>query len=143
MYVSRTSDAGATFTPAQKLGAGTWPLNSCPMDGGGLVMADSGAVTTIWRREKTMFRCRAGAPEETLGNGEQGQIAASGSREWLTWLQGRPGLLKVRDSYSTAQTIAENADDPALVALPNGQGAIVFWNGGNRRPVGIRCALLR
>ncbi|MEJ7682118.1 MAG: sialidase family protein [Segetibacter sp.] len=36
LYVIKSSDGGKSFAQAQKLGKGSWKLNGCPMDGGGL-----------------------------------------------------------------------------------------------------------
>ncbi len=36
LYAALSSDGGQTFAPAVKLGTGTWKLNACPMDGGGV-----------------------------------------------------------------------------------------------------------
>lgn len=49
MYLASSKDGGKTFG-AVKLGEGTWKLNACPMDGGGLVMGPNGPMT-VWRRD--------------------------------------------------------------------------------------------
>jgi len=49
MYLASSKDGGKNFAAA-KLGEGTWKLNACPMDGGGLVMGPSGPMT-VWRRD--------------------------------------------------------------------------------------------
>ena len=48
-YMSTSRD-GRTFSPAQKLGTGTWKLNACPMDGGGIAFTPTGKWLAIWRR---------------------------------------------------------------------------------------------
>ena len=42
MYLVRSEDGGRTFGPPEKLGAGTWKLAACPMDGGDLVRGGGG-----------------------------------------------------------------------------------------------------
>src|SRR5215813_8143328 len=37
LYITSSRD-GVRFEPARKIGVGTWPLNACPMDGGGLAV---------------------------------------------------------------------------------------------------------
>ena len=37
-YLVESRDGGRSFAAARKLGSGTWPLNGCPMDGGGLAI---------------------------------------------------------------------------------------------------------
>lgn len=50
------SDGGASFGKAQKLGEGSWKLNGCPMDGGGLAIDENGDVQTVWRRKNTILQ---------------------------------------------------------------------------------------
>ncbi|MBI1791756.1 MAG: exo-alpha-sialidase, partial [Acidobacteria bacterium] len=50
MYVARSTDGGHTFSRAEKAGTGTWVLNACPMDGGGLALGPDGKVVSAWRR---------------------------------------------------------------------------------------------
>ena len=47
LYIATTKD-GATFSKAQKLGKGSWQLNACPMDGGGIVSLN-GKLISAWR----------------------------------------------------------------------------------------------
>lgn len=54
LYLCETRD-GETFTPARKLGQGTWLLNACPMDGGSLAYGPGSATHPVWKRERTVF----------------------------------------------------------------------------------------
>jgi len=54
LYLSETTD-GVAFTPARKLGQGTWTLNACPMDGGSLAYGPASAAHPVWKRERTVF----------------------------------------------------------------------------------------
>lgn len=38
MYLSKSVNGGKSFNEVQKLGVGSWKLNGCPMDGGGLAI---------------------------------------------------------------------------------------------------------
>ncbi len=49
MYLISSHDGGKTFGGAEKQGAGTWKLNACPMDGGGVAFTAQGTVVTTWR----------------------------------------------------------------------------------------------
>src|SRR4051812_16369185 len=44
MYIVASSDGGASFGGAQKLGSGSWALNGCPMDGGAIAISRDGSV---------------------------------------------------------------------------------------------------
>jgi hypothetical protein len=89
MYVVTSSDRGRTFGPARKVGTGTWKLDSCPMDGGGLAFGFAGALLTAWRREQTVFAAPAATrpgparAETDLGPGSQ------------PWVGGVPGSTTV------------------------------------------------
>ncbi len=76
--------AAIAFEPAIKLGQGTWPLQACPMDGGGLAWSRDGAITA-WRREDAVFLETPGQPEIRIAAGRQPAIAASGANLDLAW----------------------------------------------------------
>jgi hypothetical protein len=84
-YLARSKD-GASFTIA-KLGEGTWPLKACPMDGGGIAIAD-GKVVTAWRRNFDIFLARPGQAEKSSAKGgiRQSPLERTGStrsgRRW-------------------------------------------------------------
>lgn len=73
LYMARSVDGGRTFTTA-KLGEGTWPLNACPMDGGGLFVDAEGPLT-VWRRDSTIFFARPGHRETEIGPGKNPTLA--------------------------------------------------------------------
>jgi hypothetical protein len=77
LYLVRSSDGGRTFTGGQKLGMGTWKLNGCPMDGGGVYVDGSGAVHTVWQREGSVYYCRPGEPETKIGKGRNCSITGT------------------------------------------------------------------
>lgn len=83
LYVTHSTD-GRTFAAAQKQGTGTWRLQACPMDGGGLVMG-AGGTSTVWRRETDIFLTTAGTPERRLGTGRDPAIAAAPSGLDVAW----------------------------------------------------------
>lgn len=77
LYLLESSDRGTSFTNAQKLGMGTWKLNGCPMDGGGVVIDGSGAIQTTWQREGTVYYCKPGGTEINMGKGRICSIAGT------------------------------------------------------------------
>jgi hypothetical protein len=66
MWTAVSTDRGQTFSDARKLGSGTWPLKGCPMDGGALAFDRNGQLTSIWRRENTVYRAVIDAPETEI-----------------------------------------------------------------------------
>ena len=67
LYVIQSSNSGTSFKRAQKLGTGSWKLDGCPMDGGGLAISRNGEVQTIWKREASIYTATPGMPEKEIG----------------------------------------------------------------------------
>jgi hypothetical protein len=143
MYLIDSEDASRTWCPPRKLGHGTWHLRACPMDGGGLSCDGAGKVYTIWRREKTIYRCRDGGNEEALGNGEQGRAASGRDGTYFTWTADRPGALFVLTPNSNVPVrLADHAVDPAIAVPAHGTGpAVVAWEepGAIGGPIRVQC----
>ena len=70
--------------PAQKLGTGTWKLNGCPMDGGGVAIDPSGGIHTVWQREGYVYYCKPGETEMTVGKGRTCSIAGTAGNTIIT-----------------------------------------------------------
>ncbi len=132
MYLLNSKDNGRTWDQAQKLGKGSWQLDACPMDGGGLAADSVGHLTTIWRRGDEIFRCPPGGKEELLGRGMQGWAAAGPANNrqsgvFLIWITKRQGdLMLLRPGRETPQTLVEGGtSDPVLAAATDGRGPVV------------------
>ena len=79
MYVTSSKDH---FASAQKLGAGTWKLDACPMDGGGIAV-ENGQPISAWRRETDIYLAE-GAHERRVGAGKDVALARSNGT-YLAW----------------------------------------------------------
>jgi hypothetical protein len=90
MFIAQSS-AGGAFSPAAKLGTGSWALAACPMDGGGLTLV--GGQTAVWRREGEVFLTHGSGPEERLGIGRDPVVAAYGDHRDIVWNDGSSVLL--------------------------------------------------
>ena len=55
------------------------------MDGGGIVTDAEGAVTTVWRRDKTIFLAQPGQPEIKVADGLNPAIAATPGGPVIAW----------------------------------------------------------
>jgi hypothetical protein len=120
------ADAQRRFGRPEKLGLGTWKIDACPMDGGGLVRA-GGKTTAVWRREDSIFIGEAGKPETKIGEGKDVALAAAGDRIYAAWIkEGRLALW----ASGKQETIAHEAAFPNLTALPDG-GALLAWEENN------------
>ncbi len=99
---------GRPAGPAEKQGVGTWKLDACPMDGGGLVVRE-GQIVSAWRREKDVYLAESGKPEIKLGAGQDIALGANNQGVYAVW--------------STAQGIAAHVPEASRVTKLSGAGA--------------------
>jgi hypothetical protein len=131
MYLAVSRDGGGTFQTS-KLGHGTWPLNACPMDGGGLALDQNGAPLTVWRRADTVYVAAAGKPEVALGKGKDASIAVTGDgKMYAAWSQGPAIVAKLPDrnepvTLATEGSYVHLAGDGPVYAAWEAGGTIVI-----------------
>jgi hypothetical protein len=123
MYLARSND-GVAFSKAQRLGTGTWKLNACPMDGGGLVF-DGGRPVTAWRREHEIFLASPGEREKAIGTGVDVAISAGSSGVYAIWTT-TDGIRVLKPGSGDPVAISPRGSFPAIVALLQG-GALAAW----------------
>ena len=87
MYFIRSTDFGNTFGDAEKLGKGSWALDGCPVDGGGLAINNNGNIETIWRREDNIYTCEPGGIEKQIGQGKSCTISDAGGKNVYAWTE--------------------------------------------------------
>jgi hypothetical protein len=129
MYIARSSD-GLRYSAPQKSGTGTWKINACPMDGGGLVL-DHGQPVAAWRRDKDVFVARYGQAEKQAGTGHDIAVASTGKGVYIAWTGEhgleilKPGAAKpVQLSPTGAFVSLTTLSDGALLAAWEVNGAI-------------------
>ena len=116
-YVRHLRD-GKPVGGAVKQGEGTWKLDACPMDGGGIALSH-GAISTAWRREHEIYLARPGKPEVKLGPGMDVALAANAKGEYAVWTDAK-GIDALVPGSSTPTRLAETGAFPAIIALPDG-----------------------
>lgn len=84
LYLITSVNRGKTFSEAQKLGLGTWPLKGCPMDGGGLSVDSENYIRTAWQRDGIVYYAEPGNLEEKIGEGR----AVGTSENLIHWQKG-------------------------------------------------------
>jgi hypothetical protein len=126
MYLLRIR-AGEVLSAAAKLGHGTWQLNACPMDGGGLA-AGEGKMLTAWRRGEEVFLAQPGEAEQRLGAGKDVALAAQGGKTVAIW--SHAGAIEAWTSGRT-ESLSKNGAFPVAAGLSEG-GILAAWeeNGG-------------
>jgi len=121
LYLATSRD-GETFAPPRKLGMGTWQLNACPMDGGGLAVSGN-KILTAWRREGHVFLAEPGHAEQQMGTGKDVALALSGARTYVAWVDTSAVKVWVDGEVETLSTAGAF---PALLGLPGGE-ALAAW----------------
>lgn len=127
MYVTSSVDEGKSFTPAKKLGHGTWHLDACPMDGGMLAVNGSGQINTVWRREGNIYTAmNTNSPEVLLGRGRQPWIASAKDGTCIVWSDDKDNILMFQGPGShSAKKLAAGGRDPVIVTSADGRGCII------------------
>lgn len=123
LHFTKSLDNGETFSPVEKLGTGTWKINGCPMDGGGLVIDKSGKLKTIWQREGEVFVSNSSITEQKIGLGRSPSIAAKDEQLYIVYSKG--GDIMSIDSDSSVPTKIGDGTSPKVLALKD--GALYFW----------------
>jgi hypothetical protein len=99
-----------------KQGTGTWKLDACPMDGGGLVARD-GRLSSAWRREHEIYLAEAGKAEIPLGAGQDVALGANAKGLHAIWNAG--GAIQLYTAGKT-EKLADAGAFPAIVTLGDG-----------------------
>ena len=123
MYLIQSTDGGNTFTDAKKLGANSWKLNGCPMDGGGLAINKSGKINTVWRREDKIFTTLEGIPEKQLGVGKGCTIETINDKNIYAWTEKNNIIILKSDG---SKMIIGVGSAPILKAIDD-KKAICIW----------------
>jgi len=131
MWLTTRPKGAAQFTPARKVGEGTWTLNACPMDGGRIVALGQGQFGSVWQRNGEVFFTRAEGAEILLCKGKQPVAVRAGEGPPIViWQQG-VDLVSLRSLQGAeAVTRATDARFPSAVALPDGKGALLAYERG-------------
>ena len=129
LYLLRSSDRGRSFKAAEKLGMGTWKLNGCPMDGGGVYIDPSMDVYTVWQREGYTYYCKPGQMETQLGKGRECSIAGTADNVVFT-MQNRDTLKAIKLRTKSEITIGTGNSLKSIV-LPDNK-ILCVWEQDNK-----------
>jgi hypothetical protein len=126
MYTAKSSDGGETWSAAEKQGAGTWLLNACPMDGGGIGLA-GGKIVSAWRRGSDIYLSGDAGSETKLEAGKDPALTVSGAGSYVVWAS--EGAIHARvPGKSSPLTLGQGAF-PQVTAVPGGP-VLAAWEGG-------------
>jgi hypothetical protein len=127
LYITSSRD-GVEFEAASKVGIGTWQLEACPMDGGG-VATDGDHVMTAWRRDKNIFLAQPGKKESNVGAGKDVAIAHGTKGIYTAWSSGK-GLEVLLPGASASTPLSSEGAYVSLVGLPDGS-VLAAWESGD------------
>lgn len=122
LYTARLRN-GQVVSQPEKVGAGTWTINACPMDGGGLVYSN-GQLLSAWRRGDDVYLSTDNQPETRIGAGVDIALAESGGHPFVAWQ--KAGKVTVWNEGKVTTLAEQGGGFPALVALPSG-GVLAAW----------------
>lgn len=124
LYLATSVDKGGSFKSAFKLGNGTWMLNACPMDGGGMIFNADNTVGTTWQRQGTVYYCKPGESEKDLGKGRDCSISSNANETLVALSEG--GNLKYKNVQTNEVTVVGNGSYLKIIALPN-RSVLCVW----------------
>lgn len=128
LYLIQSVDNGNTFGQAQKLGNGSWALNGCPMDGGGLVINENGNAETVWNRKGVIYACEPGMEERKLGEGRNCTMESVNGKKVYAWVE--DGNVVVMKPQGTKKNLGKG-QLPQLKALHN-EHVLCVWENNNQ-----------
>jgi hypothetical protein len=122
LYLIQSQDGGNNFGNAQKLGNGSWALNGCPMDGGGITMNPSGTPQTVWRRQSKIFTCEPGKQEIEIGEGRNCSIESVNGKNAFAWTENGEVVCvlpdgKKRNLGKGALPIIKRVSDKSIICI--------------------------
>jgi hypothetical protein len=129
LYVIQSGDRGVTFDHARKLGEGSWKLNGCPMDGGGLVINDDNTVRTVWRREGNIYENEPGKKEELITKGSQCTITGTTGKYYVAFINAGKVYCIVPDGKTVE--LGQGGSYPRLISIDKST-VLCAWEDGNR-----------
>lgn len=110
--------------PVEKVSAGTWKLEACPMDGGGLAVQGK-AILTAWRREDAVYLTNGAKEEQVVGKGKNVSLATTKRGAYVAWTQ--PDGIRVKRPGSTEpERISSTGDFPVLTPV-GGNRVLLAW----------------
>lgn len=131
MWMATRAAGAKEFSPAAKLGEGTWKLNACPMDGGRLVALGHGKFGAVWQRAGEVFLAPASGPETRLGQGKQPLAVTTRAGETIFfWQQGNDLVSAQRPGAGEVTKRATDARFAVAAALPARGGTLLAYEQG-------------
>ncbi|MFD2247735.1 hypothetical protein [Pontibacter ruber] len=127
-YLTKSSDNGQQFSQPQKLGTGTWKLEGCPMDGGGILLDSKNGIHTAWQREGTIFYAQPGQQEMQIGKGRNCRISGK-TNPVIAWKNGSD--LKLKFLNADTETVVGKGSYIETAEMPDNK-TLCVWEDENK-----------
>jgi hypothetical protein len=119
IYYLTSADKGESFSAVKKAGTGTWKLDACPMDGGGLSVSDMGLVSTAWQRNGEVFFSDEKLQERRVGSGRDINLLQNGRSLLIAW-------------QANANILVMNLKDNKIIDIGKGSSPKLYALGENK-----------
>lgn len=139
LYLTETKD-GVSFSPPLKLGQGSWMLNACPMDGGGLTYDQNSQGLPVWKRLRAVFSSENPTIERMVAESAAQPVATFVGKTPLVFWESK-GALMLQRGNAAPQTYAVGGQYAAVAS--QGITAVVAFEGLVRGRKTILCELQR
>jgi hypothetical protein len=124
MWLATSRDGGKSFASV-KVGQGTWALNACPMDGGGLAVKANGKVVTSWRREQNILWTDGADFQDPNWKGKDSALALdTNGKPLIVWTEG----MRVMVYDGSVRELAGHGGFASVAA--SSAGALAAWETG-------------
>ncbi|TPE45620.1 hypothetical protein FJM65_04760 [Pontibacter mangrovi] len=124
IYHTSSTDKDNTFTAPEKFGQGTWKLEGCPMDGGGIALNAKGQVSSVWQRKGEIFYCQENQPEQKVATGRSCALTQDGTHTSIVWQE--EGHIKYKELNTNTTQDLGKGNTPRIYTLPNGK-TLCLW----------------
>lgn len=128
LHLVQSVDGGKTFSNAQKIGTGTWEIDGCPMDGGGMALSPSNKVVTAWKRKNEIYLSELNSTEQKTGEGWFPSISFIRNTPTVVWSSN--GKILLKDQNSKKEIILGKGGFPKVVRASLNE-LFVIWESGN------------
>jgi len=129
LYVTLLHHGRPVDGKVEKAGQGTWKLDACPMDGGGIAARD-GAIATAWRREHDVYLAEPGKPEVKVGTGMDVALGVNEKGYYVLWST-PAGIELHAPGAAKPQRLSGAGAFPAIVRTPHGQMLAAWEENGS------------
>lgn len=127
-YMTKSTDNGQHFSQPQKLGVGTWKLEGCPMDGGGILLDSKNVLHTAWQREGNIFYARPDQQEVPIGKGRNCRISGK-TNPVIAWKDGAD--LKLKFLNADTETVVGKGSYMETAEMPDNK-TLCVWEDENK-----------